>query len=187
MKTKSSRDKISEAALLLFTEKGIKSTTTKRIAKKAGVAEGTIYIHFKSKDALAYGLFVEHMNYFRDLLEQSIIIIEEPDKALGELINNFYSFANNEPVKYQYIIMGHHTELQKMPVLKTKPKDIFVDVIKKGIKDRSFRDMDPNIAASYVIGMITRSILFYKNGMIECSYEDLVSTTKENVNRLLLL
>lgn len=184
-KKSSSRDKISRAALKLFTQKGINSTTTKEIARKAGVAEGTIYIYFKSKDELAYSLFVEHMNNFRQQLLKSICDSTDPLQSIQGLVETFYNFARNESVEYEYIVIGHHTELKKMPAIKLKPKDTFVETIKEGIESGIFRKMDPNIAASYVIGMITRSVMFYKQGIIKCGYEDLVSETRQSVKKLL--
>lgn len=182
---KDSRHKITDAALKLFTEQGIKSTTTKAIAAKAGVAEGTIYIHFKSKDELAYTLFLENMNNFREFLLKSVDESSAPSKNLDSLVVSFYKFAKDEPVKYQFIIVGHHTELKKMPPLKSKPKDAIVSVIKEGIKKGDFRKTDPNLAAAYVIGMITRSIMFHKQGFIKQSYEQVVSETRESVRKLL--
>ncbi|MBS4201009.1 TetR/AcrR family transcriptional regulator [Bacillus sp. FJAT-49732] len=44
--------KIIEAAIDLFSEKGYASTSTSEIAKKAGVAEGTIFRHYKTKKEL---------------------------------------------------------------------------------------------------------------------------------------
>ena len=46
------RDRLLEAARELFTTTGYYATTTPILARKAGVAEGTIYRHFPSKQAL---------------------------------------------------------------------------------------------------------------------------------------
>lgn len=43
---------ILDAATALFAEKGYASTSTKEISQKAGVAEGTIFKHYKSKKEL---------------------------------------------------------------------------------------------------------------------------------------
>jgi len=180
-----SREKICDAALRLFTQKGIKATTTKEIARKAGVAEGTIYIYFKSKNQLAYEMFTEHMNHFRELLKNSVISVTDPLDLLNKLIRTFYQFAENEPLRYSYIVIGHHSELEKMPKPEPKPKDIFVEAIKRGIENGKFRNINPNLAASYIIGMITRSIMFYKNGLLKCSYEELIAETENCSKRIL--
>ncbi len=51
------REKIVKAALSLFQSKGFDSTTTKAIARKAGIAEGTVFNYFKSKDDIALHFF----------------------------------------------------------------------------------------------------------------------------------
>lgn len=48
----SSREKILEAARQLFAIKGYAETSVEEIAERAGVAKGTIYTHFASKDEL---------------------------------------------------------------------------------------------------------------------------------------
>ena len=51
------RQRLIRAALELFTTRGYHDTTTAQIAKKAGVAEGTIYRHFASKQQLLNELY----------------------------------------------------------------------------------------------------------------------------------
>lgn len=48
----STRERLVRAALELFTTQGYHDTTTSQIARRAGVAEGTIYRHFSSKEQL---------------------------------------------------------------------------------------------------------------------------------------
>src|SRR3989442_15325829 len=51
------RQRLVHAALELFTARGYETTTTAEIARKAGVAEGTIYRHFQSKQHLLNELY----------------------------------------------------------------------------------------------------------------------------------
>src|SRR3954447_13206995 len=51
-KQKNKRDAIIEAATVLFTNGGYESTTIADVAKKAGVAVGTVYLYFKNKPEL---------------------------------------------------------------------------------------------------------------------------------------
>jgi AcrR family transcriptional regulator len=51
------KERILEAALQLFREKGLEGTTTKEISKKAGIAEGTLFNYFKTKEDLALYFF----------------------------------------------------------------------------------------------------------------------------------
>lgn len=50
-------ERLSRAALDLFTTQGYHASTTPQIAAKAGVAEGTIYRHFSSKEHLLNDLY----------------------------------------------------------------------------------------------------------------------------------
>src|SRR5262244_1845122 len=56
------RENIVKAALGLFQTKGFDATTTKAIARKAGIAEGTVFNYFKSKDEIALYFFEEEVD-----------------------------------------------------------------------------------------------------------------------------
>ena len=61
MRIRLRRTQILEAAIRVFGKKGYHRATTKDIARAAGVAEGTIYLYFKSKSELLIALF-EHLD-----------------------------------------------------------------------------------------------------------------------------
>ena len=169
-----SKSQISKAALDLFIKKGIKATTTSEIAKKAGVAEGTIYRHFKSKNDIASELFLNYMDMFKDRLSEAEKKFNEPRESIKKMIRVFFEFAKNEPKAYNYIMAGHYSELPKMTSNFLKPKDVFFNAIKKGIAKGDFKNMDANLGAALVIGMIIRAILFLNNGFIPIPYEKLI-------------
>lgn len=61
---KGTRDRLVRAALDLFTTKGYHESTTPQIAARAGVAEGTIYRHFSSKEQLFNEIFRAGLRLF---------------------------------------------------------------------------------------------------------------------------
>ena len=66
------RERILEAAVRVFAKKGFYATRVSEVAKAAGVADGTIYLYFKSKDELLVSLFEDRvaklLQYMRDEL-----------------------------------------------------------------------------------------------------------------------
>ncbi|HXV34053.1 MAG TPA: TetR/AcrR family transcriptional regulator [Gaiellaceae bacterium] len=63
------RRRIIEAADGLIREHGLAGATTREIARAAGCAEGSIYVHFEDKIDLVIAVVVEREPYFEHLLE----------------------------------------------------------------------------------------------------------------------
>jgi AcrR family transcriptional regulator len=66
----SKEEKILKAAVTIFYDKGYNGTTTKEIAGKAGVAEGTIFRYFKTKKDILHSIVI----FFIDKLAASLVI-----------------------------------------------------------------------------------------------------------------
>lgn len=181
MKKRKTKEKIVSSAIKLFSEKGIKATTTKDIAKKSNVAEGTLYRHFKNKKDLAVRIFTEKMDRFTNYLQQSIINIDNPEEKLKKIIYAFFSFATENPQSYNYIMNAHQYDFGKISPTKIKPKDVFVATIKDGIKKNIFRELDENLAAAMIIGMIIRVEFFLKNKLVSLNnnkvFEEVVKSS----------
>jgi AcrR family transcriptional regulator len=62
-KKEATKARIVAAALAMFQSRGFDQTTTKAIAKKAGIAEGTVFNYFPTKEDIAmhfFGLELDH-------------------------------------------------------------------------------------------------------------------------------
>ena len=55
------RDRILKAAVKVFARNGFHATRVSEVAKAAGVADGTIYLYFKSKEELLFSLFEDRI------------------------------------------------------------------------------------------------------------------------------
>ena len=101
------------AALELFTTQGYHVTTTPEIAKKAGVAEGTIYRHFQSKQQLLNELY-------RGGGRWAAKLVKDCDAAgpgggvrerLSELARGLVGGAAREPAVVQLFFLQRHGAL----------------------------------------------------------------------------
>lgn len=57
---------IIDAAVIVIAENGYHQAQVSKIAKQAGVADGTIYLYFKNKEDILISLFKEKMGLFVD-------------------------------------------------------------------------------------------------------------------------
>ena len=62
LKAGETRRRIFESAVGLFPKNGYEKTSVDSIVEDAGVAKGSFYVHFKSKDAVLAAIFVEYVS-----------------------------------------------------------------------------------------------------------------------------
>jgi len=155
---------IAETALKLFVERGIRGTTTKEIAERAGIAEGTIYRHYRSKEDLALQLFAGKMGSLLRHLTEAAMKGENPPDQLANVIEAFFTYARHDPISYAYVMGAHQSEFPRLPKEMRKPKDVFVDIVRAGMEKGYFRQMDTELAAALAIGMTIRVIFFHPAG-----------------------
>lgn len=60
---------IKQAALKFFSEKGFHTATTSEITDSAGIAKGTLYWYFKTKEDLAFALVSDMLSAFLQLVQ----------------------------------------------------------------------------------------------------------------------
>lgn len=72
------RSLITEAAVEVFAEKGFHLARVSDIARRAGVADGTIYLYFKNKEDLLLSIFEEKMEQMLDEVAVALDGIDDP-------------------------------------------------------------------------------------------------------------
>ena len=119
------RRKILDAALKLFVEYGFHGTPTSKIAEEAGVANGTLFNKFKSKDDLIVALYVEiKTRMIQYVGENSKLENSLKDTMKGYYLASLYWALDNK-LEFRYV-----EQFKSSPFLSL----IATDEVEKSIK-----------------------------------------------------
>ncbi|RMF64032.1 MAG: TetR/AcrR family transcriptional regulator [Calditrichaeota bacterium] len=178
------KHEVMDAALTLFMRKGIKATTTRDIALRAGISEGTIYRHFESKEDLAESIFETNLQYFSRFLKGYLKNTSGPEEMLRAFVEGFFEFSRREQRRYGFIMAAHQTELKKLSREKMKPKQMLTKILRLGQAKGVFRKMNLRLAGAMVWGTIMQTIFYQKSGRIPVSYERVVREVSDTCLRM---
>ena len=96
-KTRPKYRQIIEAAVEIIAQNGFHALQVSKIAKKANVADGTIYLYFKNKEDILISVFREKMGTFIDGAKRSIDDEQTANDKLFKLIEMHYSQLSESP------------------------------------------------------------------------------------------
>lgn len=82
---------IIDAAVEVIAENGYHQSQVSKIAKQAGVADGTIYLYFKNKEDILISLFKEKMGQFIERMEEDIKEKATAKEKLALVISKHFS------------------------------------------------------------------------------------------------
>lgn len=154
---------IIDAAVIVIAENGYHQAQVAKIAKQAGVADGTIYLYFKNKEDILISMFEEKMGVFTESLQA---IIENggtsSDKLCLMIENHFTVLASDK-----HLAMVTQLELrQSNKELRLKINGILKEYLKlldeiliEGMLNGEFNPtMDVRLARQMVFGTIDEII-----------------------------
>jgi AcrR family transcriptional regulator len=186
MPADATRRRLRTAALELFVEQGVAETTTRDLAKKAGIAEGTIYRHFESKDDLVRDLFRDH--YVRFGAELNRIQAETDDgidAKLRAMIDFMCRLYDEEPTLYRFLLLVQHSALPNIRTAPTSPAVIFRGLVSRAVEQGEIPEQDPALAASMVLGAIIQPALSLIYGSLAGTMSDFAPTIASACSALL--
>jgi AcrR family transcriptional regulator len=101
------RQEILDAAARLFIRQGVGSTSMAQVAHAAGVAKGTSYLYFESKDQLLREL---RDSYLRDWYERATALLTDPPigeewPQLERFVQSMYEF-HSDKVELHHLLLS---------------------------------------------------------------------------------
>ena len=107
--------RILDAALEIFAERGFHAAKISEIARLAGVADGTIYLYFKNKDDLLLSLLESKLAAMNDGLRAELAAIAEPRERLGHIIAYHLRQASDNPTLARFMTLEMRRSSHSLP------------------------------------------------------------------------
>jgi AcrR family transcriptional regulator len=154
------------AAASLFARKGFNGTTTKEIAKAAGVSEALVFKHFPTKRALYAAILAEKVtvNELLEAIEESAR--KRDDRRVFALIAGYRIRPGVDSTLLRLLLFSALEGHELSDMFFGKHHKILYEhlaaYIRTRIEDGAFRAVDPLLAARAFIGMVVHHRLLHE-------------------------
>ena len=178
---------IIDAAVIVIAENGYHQAQVSKIAKEAGVADGTIYLYFKNKEDILISVFREKMAIFTTNLQEVLDKDLNTSERLLKMITNHFHVLHEDRnlaivTQLELRQSGKKLRLRINEVLK-EYLDLVDAILLEGIKNGELLStLDVRLGRQMVFGTIDETITSWV--MNDQKY-DLMKLSPE-VHRLLL-
>lgn len=157
------RELIIDTAAQLFSEFGFHEVNMDLVARKAGIAKGTIYNYFKSKEDLYFAINETRLNRLITELEKKFKEqVSVVDDLKGFTIHLFMFL-----LKYKdFFLIFQRTRLKKqtlksknLELLIVRLKEMLSEILKEGVEKNIFKNLDVCFTSDLILGMIYSAVL----------------------------
>jgi len=147
-------DALLDAALDLFCEVGYAATPVPAIAQRAGIAVGSVYRHFPSKEHLVNALYRREKVRLIAAVLADVDVDDEPETAFRSLWQRLATFAVEHPATVSFLEMHHHEAYldDESRALAKLGDDQVARVLRAWQRAGAVRRGDPDVLHAQVFG-----------------------------------
>jgi TetR/AcrR family transcriptional regulator, repressor of fatR-cypB operon len=171
------RDVILDAALSCFVAQGFHATAVPEVAKKAGVATGTLYHYFPSKEAMVNALYRK----WKEAIARQVFTAFPPVAPVREQFRAVWrgmlAFARENPEAFAFLELHHHRSYldAESLAMENRLKDFGAGIVKRA-QDQGEVKAGPTV-------LLMELVFGAFNGMMRAHWEGRV-TLDPDVERL---
>jgi len=153
------REQLLDAAQQVLLRRGLRSATVSDVADAAGVAKGTMYLYFESKDDLLAGLRSRYLDQYADALRAP------PGTSASERIRRMivalFDFAADHHDLHH--LLFHEAGFSEEDAF-TGVRAWLTDLITEGVESDEFQVPDVGLAAAFVLHGVHGALVDWMHG-----------------------
>jgi AcrR family transcriptional regulator len=166
----SRRDELLELAATMFAERGLRATTVRDIADRAGILSGSLYHHFASKEEMVDEVLQDFLDW---LFARYQHIIDTEPNPLERLKGLFMASFDAIEHRHAQVVIYQDEAKRLLPQprfayledLNRQQRQMWVDVLQQGIKEGHFRpDLDVDLVYRFIRDTTWVSVRWYQPG-----------------------
>ncbi len=163
------RDLIMAAALSLLLDRGFGAMRMQDVADAAGVAAGTLYLHFKSKEDLANQLYRHWCERFTEEVLAAIPERSPFRLRFGALVAAMLDFARRHPRELAYIDVRNHIGYldEGSQASPDRFDDFVLTLIREGQEQALLKAGKPEAILSLLLGALIGVVGAARTGTFE--------------------
>ena len=176
--------KIFETSMKLFADKGYDATSVEEITATVGVAKGTLYYHFSSKEEIFNFLVEEGMKLLHNSVEiKTANLTNVIDKIRAVMLIQLKIMKKYDEFITILLsqIWGNEPRHQQFRTYIYDYIDIIERFIKEGIEDGVFRPCDTRLIAASIFGVICPLKIYKIEKTEEIDNEKIVNELMESI------
>jgi AcrR family transcriptional regulator len=176
---------IAESALALFVAQGVAATTTRQIAGAAGIAEGTIYRHYESKEALANGLFEHWHVTIAHALRESIEDAPTLSEQIRAAVRCYCELADAHWHAFAFYHLNMHLFLPHASADLPSPVDVIVQMARDAIARGEIPPGDAELKAGMAMGVMLQPTIMKIYGRLDFRFTERAEIFARTVERVM--
>jgi len=159
------RERILAAALKLFAHEAYQAVTMDRVAETAGVAKGTLYLYFPSKDALYLGVLSDGLDTgyrtYQSSADPRLPVVERLRRSIAVTVE-FYD-QRRDFLQFLATEEPRLAEARNRAIERSRERafNFLASLIEEGIRTGVFTRVDPRLATFTIQGAIRSLLLYY--------------------------
>ncbi|MCA9216381.1 MAG: TetR/AcrR family transcriptional regulator [Planctomycetota bacterium] len=176
------RQAILKASIEVFAQQGFGGADVEVIADRAGVGKGTVYRYFGNKRDLFLATADAGMRMLEASILEAIDGVEDPVETIRRSGNAYGEFFRKHPRFVEILILERAEFRGSIPdthlVYRAKNRGVLDEIIKQGIRDGVFRNLDvheaTNAFANLLFGTVVTGCIEGASGKLGQAIENAV-------------
>lgn len=177
-KFRETRKRILEAALELFTERGIDEVTVEQIAERADFSRGTVFNHFNTKESLCQAIGELQAERLRDAVQTGRIGGPTAGEKIAQALLLLAELPGKNPERCREMLTRALATAPQgdIPEHRKQIFELLTAWAQEGQQTGEFRaDLPPCELACFIMGIQLQATLVWSYGLVEGSLENHVT------------